>query len=72
MNNLATKHYHMMIRNNAPTNNLNEVTQKLTKTARVGPQAINMVLEDEQKPRDDEGNMVWRRAKSNKERLLGS
>ena len=72
LNSLATVHYHMTTRNDTLTNNLKEVTQKLTKIARIVPQAINMVLEDTQNPRDDEGNLVWRHAKSNKERLLGS
>ena len=72
LNSLATKHYHMMIRHDAPTNNLKEVTKKLMKTPRTGPKAISMVLEDALNPRDEEGNLVWRFAKSNKERLLGS
>ena len=62
----------MTIRHNTLTNNLKEVTRKLIKTPRTGPKAISMVLEDVPNTRDEGGNLVWRFAKSNKERLLAS
>ena len=62
----------MTVRHDALTTNLKEVTQKLMKTPRTGPKAISMVLEDALNPRDKEGNLVWRFARSNKGRLLGS
>ena len=57
----------MTVRRDALTNNLKEVTQKLMRTPRTGPKATSMVLEDALNTRDEEGNLIWRFARSNKE-----
>ena len=62
----------MMVGHDALTDNLKEVIQKPMETPRTGPKVISMVLEDALNPRDEEGNLVWRFARSNKERLISS